>query len=217
VEDDTAILLCSDGLYKTLERGDIWKIFMASADLNEAVQELATTAYERGSDDNISVAIVEFGAFQRRQAGSGSRPDVWNDREERRGRQDFRPDLDEEIETIGREERGAGGRGAEERAIEGSLADQTGAGDQAGSWTGTGGREEGGIGGRTPMGAEMDANAQEIGQTSRRRAVAPWELGPRGSPKIVGGMKRKPGVGRSLLFVSTVVVVVALAALLYFR
>lgn len=216
VEDDTAVLLCSDGLYKTLERGEIWKIFMASADLHEAAQELATTAFERGSDDNITVAIAEFGAFPRRQAGSGPRPRGWSAAEERRGREDFRPILEEEVEVIGWGEEVGETAGVEENAAKKSSAGGTGAVDRGENRTGTDRPAEGGIGGRNPMKAEMAANAHELGLTGRRRAVAPWELNASGQPKIVGGPKPTRRVARSLLFVSTVVVVVALAALLYF-
>ncbi len=65
VEGDTAILLCSDGLYKTLADADLGDLFLESGGPRGAAQALVSTAYERGSDDNITVAIAEFGEVPR--------------------------------------------------------------------------------------------------------------------------------------------------------
>lgn len=71
VEDDTAVLLCSDGLYKTLSDSDLGDLFAKSGGPRGAAQTLVAAAYERGSDDNISIAIAEFGEVPReRQAGT---------------------------------------------------------------------------------------------------------------------------------------------------
>lgn len=67
VEKNTAILLCSDGLYKTLKDKDLLEIFGRSGGPKGATQTLVSAAYERGSDDNISVVIAEFGQAQREQ------------------------------------------------------------------------------------------------------------------------------------------------------
>lgn len=68
VERNSAVLLCSDGLYKTLRDADIREIFSRSGGPKGASQTLVSAAYERGSDDNISVAIAEFGQVPREQA-----------------------------------------------------------------------------------------------------------------------------------------------------
>ncbi len=68
VENDTAFLLCSDGLYKTLKDADLRAIFARSGGPKGAANNLVTEAYERGSDDNISVVIAEFGQVPREQA-----------------------------------------------------------------------------------------------------------------------------------------------------
>ncbi len=68
VENDTAFLLCSDGLYKAMEDSDIRGIFARSGGPKGAAQTLVAEAYERGSDDNISVVIAEFGQVPREQA-----------------------------------------------------------------------------------------------------------------------------------------------------
>lgn len=65
VEGDTAVLLCSDGLYKTLSDSDLGDLFAQSGGPRGAAQALVSAAYERGSDDNISVAIAEFGDVPR--------------------------------------------------------------------------------------------------------------------------------------------------------
>lgn len=67
VEKNTAILLCSDGLYKTLKDKDLLEIFSRSGGPKGATQTLVSAAYERGSDDNISVVIAEFGQVPREQ------------------------------------------------------------------------------------------------------------------------------------------------------
>lgn len=73
VEANTALLLCSDGLYKTLRDRDLREIFGRSGGPKGAAQNLVSAAYERGSDDNISVVIAEFGQVPREQ-GQGTMP-----------------------------------------------------------------------------------------------------------------------------------------------
>ena len=73
VENNTAILLCSDGLYKTLKEKDLLEIFVRSGGPKGAAQTLVSAAYERGSDDNISVVVAEFGQVPREQ-GQGTMP-----------------------------------------------------------------------------------------------------------------------------------------------
>ncbi len=65
VENDTAVLLCSDGLYKVLSDGDLQGLFVGSSGPTGAVQALVNAAVEGGSDDNISVTIAEFGEIPR--------------------------------------------------------------------------------------------------------------------------------------------------------
>lgn len=71
VDPNTAILLCSDGLYKVLSDTDLSGMFAKSGGPRGAAQSLVANAYEAGSDDNISVAIAEFGEVPRdRPAGT---------------------------------------------------------------------------------------------------------------------------------------------------
>jgi protein phosphatase len=54
------VLLCSDGVYRTLSDEDLRQIVQARP-MKEAVRAIAAAAYEGGSDDNISVALIRFG------------------------------------------------------------------------------------------------------------------------------------------------------------
>jgi len=114
VEDDTALLLCSDGLHKTLDRTEIWTIFLESEDLHEAARTLVTKALEGGSDDNITVAIAEFGAFPRRRAGEDAHGEGWEGDQDRRGRRNLgkqpEGDAEDEWESPPRPVGGGGSR-----------------------------------------------------------------------------------------------------------
>lgn len=71
VDPNTAVMLCSDGCYKTLRNDDLWDIFVKSGGPRGAAQSLVSEAYDRGSDDNITVAIAEWGEVPRdRPAGT---------------------------------------------------------------------------------------------------------------------------------------------------
>lgn len=56
-----AVVLCSDGLYRTLSDEDIRRLALAAEGPAEAVRAMAVAAFEAGSDDNISVAMIRFG------------------------------------------------------------------------------------------------------------------------------------------------------------
>ena len=66
VASDHAILLCSDGLYRTVPDADLQRYLLASEGLQAGVNSLAALAFRRGSDDNISAAAAEFGRIPRR-------------------------------------------------------------------------------------------------------------------------------------------------------
>ena len=70
---NAALVICSDGLYKTLRPTDILRIYRASGGPRGAAQSLVSTALEKGSDDNISVAIAEYGEVPR-ASGQGTVP-----------------------------------------------------------------------------------------------------------------------------------------------
>ena len=58
-------LLCSDGLHKSVSDRLILEVVLGTPDLDSAAQALIDVAFRRGSDDNISVVLVEFGAVTR--------------------------------------------------------------------------------------------------------------------------------------------------------
>jgi protein phosphatase len=65
LEDDTAFLICSDGLYKTLSDDELRDLFVRSGGTRGAAQAMVSAAFDGGSDDNISVAIAEYGEVPR--------------------------------------------------------------------------------------------------------------------------------------------------------
>jgi len=73
VKPNTAVMLCSDGCYKTLRDPDLLAVFSRSGGPRGAAQALVSEAYDRGSDDNITVAIAEFGEVPRERP-SGTMP-----------------------------------------------------------------------------------------------------------------------------------------------
>jgi PPM family protein phosphatase len=68
LDADSAFLICSDGLYKTLTDDDLKDLFMESRSPSGAAQALVTAAFDGGSDDNISVVIAEYGEVPRSMA-----------------------------------------------------------------------------------------------------------------------------------------------------
>lgn len=78
LEECTALLICSDGLYKTLGDQDLRVLYGQSSSPEDAARSLVRAAYDGGSDDNISVAIVEIGEVARdgRTAGGAQDEDT---------------------------------------------------------------------------------------------------------------------------------------------
>jgi len=73
VETRTALVLCSDGLHKALTDVELRTVFVHSEGPEGAARELASSALESGSDDNVSVVVAEFGEVPREPArGSAS-------------------------------------------------------------------------------------------------------------------------------------------------
>jgi PPM family protein phosphatase len=61
-----AVLLCSDGLYRAVADEAIREYVLSTGDVGTASEALAALAYRRGSDDNISLAVIEFETLTRR-------------------------------------------------------------------------------------------------------------------------------------------------------
>jgi serine/threonine protein phosphatase PrpC len=68
LEHDSAFVICSDGLYKTLTDDDLRELFVRSGGPRGAAQAMVSAAFDGGSDDNISVAIAEYGEVPRNAA-----------------------------------------------------------------------------------------------------------------------------------------------------
>lgn len=60
-ESGTTVLLCSDGLFKTLRAQELADIYGLASTPDDAAETLVNTAYDSGSDDNITVAVAAFG------------------------------------------------------------------------------------------------------------------------------------------------------------
>lgn len=69
VEDQSYILICSDGLSNKLSPEDLMTVVHSNQTLEEKIDELITIANERGGEDNISVILVKS---SRKKAGEAS-------------------------------------------------------------------------------------------------------------------------------------------------
>jgi protein phosphatase len=54
LEEDTAVLLCTDGLYHKLTKEEIYEAAFGSSDIESSLEDLIETVIERGETDNIS-------------------------------------------------------------------------------------------------------------------------------------------------------------------
>lgn len=70
LDENSALVVCSDGLYKTLSDDDLLRIYSQSGGPRGAAQSLVSIALQKGSDDNISVAIAEYGEVPRESTGN---------------------------------------------------------------------------------------------------------------------------------------------------
>lgn len=59
VEAGDVYLLCSDGLYREVERDEMRDILMEADPVHERVQSLLGLALERGARDNVSIIVAE--------------------------------------------------------------------------------------------------------------------------------------------------------------
>ncbi|MEL6616084.1 MAG: protein phosphatase 2C domain-containing protein, partial [Bacteroidota bacterium] len=63
--DAAVVLLCSDGLSGSVEPPEIADALARTADVDEAARTLAARAFEEGSPDNITLALLEHGTIRR--------------------------------------------------------------------------------------------------------------------------------------------------------
>jgi len=66
VDAPHAVLLCTDGLYRAVDDDVIREYVLSVGELATVAETLAALAFRRGSDDNISVAVIEFERLERR-------------------------------------------------------------------------------------------------------------------------------------------------------
>lgn len=57
-----SVLLCTDGLYRVLDPDDLHQMSLAGGDVTEASRHLCAAAVAAGTRDNVSAAVVRFGA-----------------------------------------------------------------------------------------------------------------------------------------------------------
>ena len=65
VHEPFFLVLCSDGVTQTIDDGLLAAVVRQTPDVDEAAETLTRLAVARGSDDNASVAVLEFGEFER--------------------------------------------------------------------------------------------------------------------------------------------------------
>lgn len=65
LDEDCALLVCSDGLYTMMAEADIHAVLHETRSVEEACRRLVALALDRGSSDNVSVAAVEVGRLLR--------------------------------------------------------------------------------------------------------------------------------------------------------
>lgn len=64
LDEDCALLVCSDGLHATVGEADIYAALHEARGVEDACRRLVSLALDRGSTDNVSVAAVEVGRLR---------------------------------------------------------------------------------------------------------------------------------------------------------
>lgn len=67
VDEPAVLLLCSDGLHGDLQEADLAMWLRHTPSLGRACEGLVATALSRGSTDNVTLAVVEFGRLRRKR------------------------------------------------------------------------------------------------------------------------------------------------------
>ena len=65
LDEDCALLVCSDGLHASVVEADIHAVLHETRSVEDAGRRLVALALDRGSTDNVSVAVVEVGRLHR--------------------------------------------------------------------------------------------------------------------------------------------------------
>jgi PPM family protein phosphatase len=65
LDEDCAVLVCSDGLHAKVSETDLHAVLLETRSVDEGCRRLVALALDRGSTDNVSVAAVEVGWIRR--------------------------------------------------------------------------------------------------------------------------------------------------------
>ena len=74
IEEPGFLVLCSDGLSGTIEDERLAQELLRKAPLAETAEALVDAAFEQGSEDNISLAVLECGAVERKESAAAVVP-----------------------------------------------------------------------------------------------------------------------------------------------
>jgi protein phosphatase len=74
VEPAHKVVLCSDGLYRVMPDDDLAEEILAQGTRPDTARNLVADALRRGSSDNISVALVEFGVMEEARQDTATAP-----------------------------------------------------------------------------------------------------------------------------------------------
>lgn len=75
-EQPQVLVLCSDGVYKSLPDETLEAIVRGTPDATTAARVLVDEAFRRGSDDNLSAVVMEFGIMPRSAPGITLPPSI---------------------------------------------------------------------------------------------------------------------------------------------
>lgn len=75
-EQPQVLVLCSDGVYKSLPDETLEAIVRGTPDATTAARVLVDEAFRRGSDDNLSAVVLEFGIMPRSAPGMALPPSI---------------------------------------------------------------------------------------------------------------------------------------------
>lgn len=78
-DEPHTVLLCSDGLYRTLPDARIRDEVTGAPDLESAVRTLGRLAVEYGGDDNVTLAVIRFAAAGVRLGEAAAGATRWNE------------------------------------------------------------------------------------------------------------------------------------------
>lgn len=67
LEQGEVIFCCTDGFWKKVTKQEISREIFGRKNIARSIEALAALAYSKGSDDNISMAVLEYGTLKRKK------------------------------------------------------------------------------------------------------------------------------------------------------